>query len=135
MTIRNGLGVQFSSILIPVISKIINFEPILVKKTYSYSYSYDFFLHEKSLFLSFLPGFQVKPLVWLDSPRFFMQIRVVDMSNRQKHVRFMTIFVFHKKVPSMSMSMFFRFPRSGMDLGRIWDGLGDVRGSFWGGFR
>ena len=35
LTIRNGFGVQFSSILIPVISKIINFEPIVFKFGYN----------------------------------------------------------------------------------------------------
>ena len=32
------------------------------------------------LFLTFLPRFRVEPPFWLDSWRFFMQIRVVDVS-------------------------------------------------------
>ena len=39
-----------------------------------------FFLRWKIAIFDFLPRFQVKPLVWLDSPRFFVQIRVVDVS-------------------------------------------------------
>ena len=50
------------------------------QKRYLYLYSYDFFWPKKSLFLIFLPRLRVERLVWLDSRRFFMQIRVVDVS-------------------------------------------------------
>ena len=74
--------------------------------------------------LIFLPRFQGKPLFWLDSWRFFMQIHVVDMSKAHFSVRFKTIFVVpRKKEISYYMKYGSKIGRFKGILRSVWDYL------------